>query len=47
MEGESKSGLDGGVSGVEEGEEGAYQHMKSRLPSMPTRAQVRMLPIRP
>lgn len=25
----------------------AYQHMKSKLPSMPTRAQVCMLPIMP
>ena len=25
----------------------AYQHMKSMLPSMPTRAQVRMFPIKP
>jgi hypothetical protein len=25
----------------------AYQHMKSMAPSMPTRAQVRMFPIKP
>lgn len=49
MEGESKSGLGVGVSGgVECGERrGKYQHMKSILPSIPTRALVRRLPIRP
>ena len=57
-DGESKSGLEEvrvtvcmgvglAVAFEERREEQAHQHMKSTLPSMPTRAQVRIFPIKP
>lgn len=54
MLGESKSGLASRVSGMRALivstsllSEHAHQHMKSQLPSMPTRAQVLMFPMIP
>lgn len=40
-------GKPGKVGGLSEIKGGLYQHMKSTLPSMPTRAHVLMFPIMP